>query len=156
MAQYNAAQYNTKQYNASLLYLSLIEAIASTDTDTMSGDYLRSEVITVVDNLQKYFNGQIFSDFVVPTDVLLNEAQLLKLESLGVTDARTMSILAVLLETMTLSDVRTMMMSMSLVDSTVLVDTLTKYISDKRLNDSIRLQDWLSTRKNPAANVWSD
>lgn len=155
MPQYNTHQYNTKEYNAHVFVLNLFETITSTDAETNADSMLRQEVITIVDNLQKFFDGQILSDSIVPNDVLLNQAQIVKLDSLALTDTRTMNVLKVLLETMTLSDVRTMMMQTQLADFILMVDTLTKYISDKRLNDSIRLQDWLSIKRQ-SANTWSD
>jgi hypothetical protein len=95
-------------------------------------------------------------DSVLPTDVLLNQAQLVKLETMFLNDFKTFNVLKSLLETMTLSDVRTLVLSRSLNEFVLLVDDLTKQITDKRLTEGFRLQDWISLNKRPAANPWSD
>lgn len=154
---YNEQDYNEPLYNDNDIYLIATETVSSTDAnDTFDITSLKTETISVIDNLQKFFYGQIFADSVLPTDVLLNQPQLVKLETMLLSDVKTFAVLKVLLETMTLSDVRIMVQTRSLQEFIVLVDNLTKQIVGKRLNESIRLQDWTSLNKRPAANVWSD
>lgn len=154
---YNEIYYNENLYNAAVLVLALFESLTSSDARTI--DDLQgtlSEAITMADTLQRYFNGAIFNETLTPTDVILNQAQISKLDIMTLTDAFTATVLKSLLETMTLSDLRTMAQSRQFVESLVLVDILTKFISDKRLNDSLRLQDWLNIKKNPAEQVWGN
>jgi hypothetical protein len=59
-------------------------------------------------------------------------------------------------ETLGLNDTQALNPMINIIDAILLVDALTKSISDKRLNETIRLQDWLSIKKKPAANIWGD
>lgn len=154
---YNEQDYNEPLYNDNDIYLTATESISSTDgTDTFDVTSLKVETLTLIDNLQKYFNGAIFADMLTPSDTIINYPQLVKLETITSSDTLVSTVYKVLLETITLTDTRTMDQTRSLVEFILLVDSITKQITDKRLADSIRLQDWISVRKNPAANIWSD
>lgn len=153
---YNEIYYNENCYNAAVLVLALFETLTSTDAKVFDDSVTHAELFTLMDNLQKIFNGAIFNEMLTPSDVLLNQAQIAKLDILALTDVRTASFIKLLLETMTLADVREMVLSRTFGDAVVLLDTLTKFISNKGLNDTIRVQDWLSIKKNPAENIWSN
>lgn len=155
-AAYNEILYNEYLYNAAILVLALFETLTASDVKRNDDSILKTEIITVVDQLQRFFNGAIFAESILPTAVLLNKPQLVKLETMFMGDFLTFSVLRTLLETMTLSDVRTMVQAKPLSDFIVLVDDLTKQITDKRLPmDNIRLNDWLEIRNSPQSDPWN-
>lgn len=55
-----------------------------------------------------------------------------------------------------LADTRTQDTVKPLADSVNLVDTVTKSITKKGLSDSIRLNDWLTVKKNPQNSEFHD
>lgn len=153
---YNEIQYNQNLYNAAVLVLALFETITSTDAQTKSDSLLKIELITIIDVLQKIFNGAIFSETITSSDVRLMKPAKVLLDIMTITDTRVISLLRALPETITLSDLRTLVQNKPLSDFIVLVDVLTKQITDKRLPmDNIRLNDWLEIRNSPQSDPWN-
>lgn len=153
--QYNEDLYNSSNYNVGVLALALFESMTASDNRTLSDSQALNELVTLVDVLQKFFGGQILVETATLSDVQLKTYFAEKLDILSLTDARVATVLKTFLETLTLADVRTLALSVQLGDFTILLDDLTKQITDKRLTEGFRLQDWLSTKKRPAENIWS-
>lgn len=154
---YNAAEYNEIMYNDNDVFLSLIESITSTDGTVPKDDSIvKTELITLIDNLQKYFNGAIFNDLITSSDVRLMMPVKAVADSLSLSDAKVIAFLKNLPETVTLTDLRTIVLQRSLVDFIILIDILTKQITDKRLPmETLRMSDWLSIRNSPQSDPWS-
>lgn len=151
---YNEDTYSTNNYNVGILVLALLESISSSDNQVKEDSLLKAELLTLIDQLQKFFGGQYLSETVNMTDIQIKTYMQEKLDTISFTDARVNSAIKVVLETISASDLRTVAYSMSQVDSLTLVDFLAKAITDKRFLESIRLQSWLSVKKT--GDQWSN
>lgn len=154
--QYNEDVYNSSAYNVGVLVLTLFESLASTDSDINDPSILKTELLTIVDVLQKFFGGQILTETITMSDVQLKTYFAGKLDIMSLTDARVATIGKVLLESMSATDLRTVFMETTKNEFILLVDSLSKFISNKRVDETLRLHDWLSVKKNPAGNIWSN
>lgn len=154
---YNFHLYNETNYNAAVLILALFESLSATDDRSMQ-DFTatKEEMLTLIDTLQRFFNGQILAETLTPSDVLLKDIAISKADLVTLNDLRTALTDKSLTDTVTLSDLRSHFMQTNKVEALLLVDTLQKFISNKRVTETIRLQDWLSVKKNPAESIWSD
>jgi hypothetical protein len=151
---YNEDTYNTNNYNVGILILALLESISSSDSQVKDGSLLKTELLTIVDVLQKFFGGEYLVETISMTDVQLKTYSLNRLESIACTDARVNTTLKVLIETISASDLRTLAYTMNQVDSITLSDFIAKAITDKKFLESIRLQSWLSVKKT--GDQWSN
>lgn len=154
---YNAAEYNEIMYNDNDIFMTLTESITSTDGTVPKDDsMLREDLLTLVDNLQKFFNGAMFNDMITSSDVRLMRPAKALVETMTLDDVRLIAFFKALPDTVTLSDLLTFVNSQSLTEFILLVDSLTKQITDKRLpSDFLRLNDWLEMRKNPQPDPWN-
>jgi hypothetical protein len=153
---YNEDTYNTNNYNVGILVLALLESISSSDSQVKEDSLLKAELLTLVDQLQKFFGGQYLAETVNMTDTQIKTYMQQQLDTVSLSDARVATLIKVMLETISISDIRTFVQSRSLQDFIVLIDTLTKQITDKRLNmESVRLQDWLRIDNAPYSDPWN-
>lgn len=155
---YNLNPYNIAPYNGGYISLDLNEALSPSDfIDTEDFKRLLVESVPLVDNMLRFFNqvDEMNLDYFNTEDEATIEFNKGLLESAVTTDAPiVVSFVKALLETMSPADVATFVYTTSKLESVVLSDTLTKYISNKGLGDSIRLQDWVRIVKT--GDVWGD
>jgi len=154
---YNVAEYNEVMYNDNDLFMLLTETITSTDGTVPKDDsILRTELLTLIDNLQKFFNGAVFNDMITASDVRLMQPMKSLVDSMTISDDRLITFLKSLPETVTLMDTIVFSQARSYQEFILLVDILTKQITNKQLpTESIRLNDWLEIRNNPQSDPWN-
>lgn len=155
---YNLNPYNIAPYNGGYISLDLNEALSPSDfIDTEDYKRLLVESVPLIDNLLRFFNqvDEMGLDYLNTTDITDIEFIKAVTDTLGTNDAPVVvSFVKLLLESMPLADVATFVYTTSKVESVVLVDTVTKAISDKRLSEGLRLQDWIRLTKT--GDVWGD
>jgi hypothetical protein len=152
---YNEHLYNDNVYNAAIIVMTLTESISSTDVRAYTDSLTRAEAITLMEVLIKMFNGVILSETITEMDVLTKNALLAKVDLLTMTDLRLNNFLKALVETMTIADVRTMAYTTGKVDAVNLVDFLSKQITNKRVTETVKLNDWFTIKNYPQSDPWS-
>lgn len=181
--QYNESLYNGDSYNLTNYTSTLVETIAPTDSgvafsigvvktesqgtaDAIGGSASLQaflETITILQRAQTPFayNNGTYNQYMY--NARLDEDEILLMATKALMDSMTLtdflqpfSIQKELLETISDIDTVTFMASSSLLDL-VICDALAKVeISNKAVNETVRVADWLSIERRPANNEWGD
>jgi hypothetical protein len=95
-------------------------------------------------NAQRYnINGVFYAQALAETANLNDGTQLA-------------SVLKLLTDSIMASDVRIMALTHLMSDTAFFDDMIQIQFTNKALNDTLRLADWLSIERNPANNEWAD
>lgn len=156
LGAYNEQDYNAPLYNDNDLYVSLTESVSSADARTYMDSLAKTDLVTLVENLIRYFNGQILSDIVsTPDNMVKTSIKTLSESVIPTDDTVTRTFMKNLVEILTPADVRTFFYYMQKVDAVNLVDALSKQITNKRVGDTVTLNDWFTIENNPQSDPWS-
>lgn len=157
-AAYNAMMYNENLYNAGILILNLTESISSSDSQEPYAQLAKVDVITLAESITKILNNDPYFDDIVPLDVVVKflTSKPMTGEFVSLSELITIALDKQLApETITLIDSINRLIETAYYDIVFLDDVLTKQITNKGLFDSVRLNDWLSAKLDPASQ-WSD
>lgn len=180
---YNQTQYNSGEYNLTIYDLSLLETITPADTITKSVSIARAESVGATETIGNYVGLQAFLDELMSLNTVsrlpaqYNSCQyntsmynvrfgddgmtvmvgknLIDLFTL--TDAALyFSINQLLTELLLLSDTLSFIPDILFVEGVFMPDTLRVEVSNKALDATIYLSDWLSIKRNPVNEEWGD
>lgn len=181
--QYNEDLYNGSSYNLTEFSTTLMESVAPVDaTITKDISSLRTESQGTADaiggsaSLQAFletitiyqrantpfaYNNGMYNQFMynarADEDEILLMATKALIDSITSTDTLgDFSVAKELLETMTESDVLSVTPQMILDDFIFLSEFHRIEITNKALNETLRVADWLSIERQPVNNEWGD
>jgi SOS response regulatory protein OraA/RecX len=77
-------------------------------------------------------------------------------DSLTATDTISKSLLKTVTETVSLSETIAKTYRMGLLDNVLLAENFTKQVTNKGLFDTVRIASWLTVKRAPGNNPWSD
>lgn len=181
--QYNSTTYNAGEYNITAHDLNLSDILTETDELSKMPGIIRTDSQASVDALSDGVSLAAFLDAVTirhqatygnpynsfsyneatynavydDDEVLLQIGKVLE-DTTTLTDAIGPFVSEkVLLETITGSDVITSFDSVkSLLDFVFMSELFNIQFTNKALNETLRLADWLSIERNPQVNNWGD
>jgi hypothetical protein len=182
MAQYNDFQYNGEEYNLTAYVQSCTETVTASDdltksvsitrtdsqasADALSGNGNLAAFLETVSILQRaktpfYYNGGGYNWYMY--NARLDEDEVLLFVNKVLSDAMSLSdflapfvIEAVLSETISDADTLSFSTDTSFYDFVFLSEYFRIEITNKALNDTLRVADWLSIERNPANSEWYD
>lgn len=181
--QYNESEYNGDEYNLTNYTQTLVETITPTDAtvaksvsmlrtdsqgtaDVISDGVSLTAFLETVSILQRAktpfaYNNGMYNQYMYNARLDEDEILLLTIKALNDSISSTdflqpFSISKVLLETLTETDVRIMMANKSLLEFLFLSEFFQIEITNKALNDTVRLADWLTIKQNPQTIDWYD
>lgn len=181
--QYNESEYNGDEYNLTNYTTTLVESVTPTDAtviksiiskriesqgtaDTIGGsDTLQAflETITIIQRAKTPFayNTGMYNQFMY--NARLDEDEILLMATKALSDAITssdfmapFSIIHLLTETITDTAVVFFMVNILLEESVFIDEFARVEISNKALNEIIRVADWLTIDRKPVNQEWGD
>lgn len=180
--RYNDTQYNAGEYNFTLFVQNLSESMTESDTLTKSVISVRTEsqatadvlsdsqslaaFLETVSILQRATYGVVYNSVgyneamynaTVDNDELLLQIGKVLQDSVGSTDAiTTLNAIKGLIESITETDVLLFIQSPMFNDFVFLSEFIRIEITNKALNETLRLADWLTIKRKPGSNEWYD
>lgn len=181
--RYNEARYNAAEYNLTAFMQLCSESIAESDTATKSVTTIRTESqasadalsdnetmaarLETVSILQRATYGVVYNSAeydaamynrTVDTDELLLRPTKALSDTMGFSDTLgAFSTIKALLDSMSETDLISFTTSPVFIESVFLNEILFRIeISNKALNDTIRVADWLQVERNPQHNDWGN
>lgn len=182
--QYNSTTYNAGEYNITAHDVNLSDILTETDNLSKMPGIIRTDSQSSVDALSDGVSLAAFLDTITirhqasygnpynsfsyneatynavfdDDEVLLQIGKFLDGDSVTLMDTVGSFVLEkTLLETITGSDVITSFDSVkSLLDFVFMSELFTIQVTNKALNETLRLADWLSIERNPQVNNWGD
>lgn len=182
MAQYNDQQYNGEEYNLTAYVQTCTETIAASDdltksvsvirtdsqgtADALSGNDNLAAFLETVSILQRaktpfYYNGGNYNWYMYNSRLDDDEIIILTIkalsDSIGSSDFIAPFMVEKLLsETVTDVDTLSFSASLSLFDFIFLSEFFRIEITNKALNDTIQVNDWLTVKQSPQSVEWYD
>lgn len=180
--QYNESQYDGDSYNLTNYTSLLLESVSSSDdiskqvsitktdsqgtADVISDGVSLTALLDTVTIIQRAitpfpYNNGMYNQYMY--NARMDEDEILLMATKALLDSVTPSdFLApfsaekVVLETVSGADAVSFVSSMSLLDFMFLSEFITIQITNKALNDTIEVSDWLTIKQNPQSVEWFD
>jgi hypothetical protein len=154
--QYNSGRYNEHQYNTDFYSLLLSDSLAPSDSLTKYVFIVKLDSSSLSDSRTMSDTVHNLLETITSSDVRKMLPQLTKSETVILSDVLLpFSVYKALSETVTLSSVITFDVSQILMDFIFFSEYIKVEITNKALNDTIRINDWLSIQKSPVSH-WHD
>ena len=155
--QYNTGRYNEHQYNTDFYSLLLSDSLSATDSDVVKDIFITKSDSTSLSESQVVDDTlAVLTEVITSTDVRTLIPYLTEVETITLSGTLLpFTISQVLLDTITLADVKTFSMATCLMDFLFFSELIKVEITNKALNDTIRLNDWISIKK-PFVEYWRD
>jgi hypothetical protein len=153
--QYNSGRYNEHQYNNDFYSLSLLESLSESDTISKSISIVKTETESLADTHILNDTMSALLETLSSSDIRLMLPYLTEVETLALSATFSPLPEKLCAEILNLSasltsDVATVLIEFIFFNSDIRVE-----ITNKSLQDQVRLNDWLELRK-PFVEYWHD